>query len=75
MVEQGVVRWLVGQLTHLDAIAVPTLECCGALLMNLTLSKAGRHECEQVSYAHFVTCLKESFLLLDPPPPPSACCF
>ncbi len=49
MVEQGVVRWLVGLLTHLDAIPVPTLECCGALLMNLTLSKAGRHECEQVS--------------------------
>ncbi|DBA87577.1 TPA: LisH domain-containing protein armc9, variant 2 [Trebouxia sp. C0004] len=48
MVEQGVVRWLVGQLSHLDAIPVPTLECCGALLINLTLSKAGRHECEQL---------------------------
>ncbi|DBA71406.1 TPA: LisH domain-containing protein armc9 [Trebouxia sp. C0005] len=48
MVEQGVVRWLVGQLSHLDATPVHTLECCGALLMNLTLSKAGRHECEQL---------------------------
>jgi hypothetical protein len=56
MVEQGVVRWLVGLLTHLDAIPVPTLECCGALLMNLTLSKAGRHECEQVSN-HMTTTL------------------
>ena len=56
MVEQGVVRWLVGQLSHLDAIPMPTLECCGALLMNLTLSKAGRHECEQVS-DHMMTTL------------------
>ncbi len=56
MVEQGVVRWLVGQLSHLDAIPVPTLECCGALLMNLALSKAGRHECEQVS-DHMMTTL------------------
>lgn len=64
MVEQGVVRWLVGQLIHVDATPVPTLECCGALLMNLTLSNAGRHECEQVSCAHFVMSLKGSFFLL-----------
>ena len=63
MVEQGVIRWLVGQLSHLDSIPVPILECCGTLLMNLTLSKAGRHECEQVSRARFVTSPKGEFLL------------
>ena len=48
MVEHGVIRWLVPQLSHLDTLAVTALECCGALLMNLALSKAGRQECKQV---------------------------
>lgn len=48
LVEHGIVRWLVGQLSHLEAVPVSTLECCGALLMNLAQSQAGRCECKQV---------------------------
>lgn len=49
MAENGVIKWLAGQLSQLDAMPVSSLECCGALLMNLAMAKAGRHECQQVT--------------------------
>lgn len=49
MAEHGVIRWLARQLSQIDTMPLSSLECCGALLMNLAMAKAGRHECQQVT--------------------------
>ena len=48
MVDHGIIQWLVRQLTHLEAVPEAAVECCGALLMNLALSKPARQACQQV---------------------------
>lgn len=54
MAENGVIAWLARQLSHLDTMPLSGLECCGALLMNLAMARAGRHECQQViACTHF----------------------
>ena len=48
MAEHGVIRWLAHQLSQIDAMPLCSLECCGALLMNLAMAPAGQRECYQV---------------------------
>ena len=48
MAEHGVIRWLAHQLSQIDATPLCSLECCGALLMNLAMAQPGRQECHQV---------------------------
>ena len=62
MVQHGVVRWLVLQLSHWEAVPVAAVECCGALLMNIALSKAGRQECQQVKTA---ACIRPAYYCSD----------
>ena len=56
MVEHGIIRWLARQLSHADTLPLSSLECYGALLMNLAMCKPGREECQQVHQLH-LTCL------------------
>ena len=48
MAEHGVIRWLAHQLSQMDTTPIGSLECCGALLMNLAMAQPGRQECHQV---------------------------
>ena len=48
LVEHHVVEWLVLQLGDPESLSAAMLEACAGLLMNLSLTPAGRQHCAEV---------------------------
>ena len=48
MVEHHVIQWLVLQLGDLESLSEDMVDGCAGLLMNLSLTTAGRQQCAQV---------------------------